>query len=323
MQSEIAAYFANVYSYATYLPGKSIFTDVGQIIDSVTFDLRSSNLGYETNRQTVTKAVLNYAYSSSLSQIENQKPQTAGAFAFIKTFIDEVLYKQTIANTYQTAYVQNTNFTGNVTAAEVSTVRARIDDITDVILNGPQNLQNNILPIGLTANTNSNVDLATKIILANRDFIRAETLAYVNLNWTDISNGTRNFYTVGETTNLIANSCIITFDEKILAVDRPLANSSANFHRASYLQTSTHTFEYVGSGDSLTNALPFNGGVPVQENEVVSVKGGAVYYTSTDHKGNFRIGDELLIDRATGTINGRTFNKSLFAVMTPYILALQ
>ena len=35
------------------------------------------------------------------------------------------------------------------------------------------------------------------------------------------------------------------------------------------------------------------------------------------------IGDELLIDRATGTINGRTFNKSLFAVMTPYILALQ
>ena len=323
MQSEVAAYFANVYSYATYLPNKSIFTDVGQIIDSITFDLRSSNLGYETNRQTVTKAILNYAYSSDLSAIENQRPQTAGAFAFIKTFIDEILYKQTIANTYQTAYVQNTNFTGNVTAAEVATVRARIDDITDIILNGPQNIQNTILPISLTANTNSNVVLATKIILANRDFIRAETLAYVNLNWTDISNGTRNFYTVGETTNLIANTCIITFDEKILAVDRPLANSTANFHRASYLQTSTHTFEYVGSGDSLTNALPSNGGVPIQEYEVVSVNGGAVYYTSTDHKGNFRIGDELLIDRATGTINGRTFNKSLFAVMTPYILALQ
>ena len=323
MQSEVAAYFANVYSYATYLPNKTIFTDVGQIIDSITFDLRSSNLNYVTNRQTVTKAVLNYAYSSDLSTIENQRPQTAGAFTFIKTFIDEVLYKQTIANTYQTAYVQNTSFTGNVTAAEVATVRARIDDITDIILNGPQNIQNSILPISLTANTNSNVTLATKIILANRDFIRAETLAYVNLNWTDISNGTRNFYTVGETTNLIANTCIITFDEKILAVDRPLANSAANFHRASYLQTSTHTFEYVGSGDSLTNALPSNGGVPVQDNEVVSVNGGAVYYTSTDHKGNFRIGDELLIDRATGTINGRTFNKSLFAVMTPYILALQ
>jgi len=323
MQSEVAAYFANVYSYATYLPGKSIFTDVGEIIDSITFDLRSSNVGAITNRQTVTKAILNYAYSSELSTIENQRPQTAGAFTFIKTFIDEILNKTTIANTYQTAYVQNTNFTGNVSASEIAVVRARIDDITDIITNGPQNIQTTIKPISLTANTNSNVVLATKIILANRDFIRAEVLAYVNLNWTDISNGTRNFYTVGETTNLIANSCIITFDEKILAVDRPLANSTGNFHRASYLQTSTHTFEYVGSGNSLTNALPSNGGVPVQDNEVVSVNGGAVYYTSTDHKGNFRIGDELLIDRATGTINGRTFNKSLFAVMTPYILALQ
>lgn len=323
MQSEVAAYYSNVYPYATYLPGKSIFTDVGEIIDSITFDLRSSNVGAITNRQTVTKAVLNYAYSSELSTIENERPQTAGAFTFIKTFIDEILNKTTIANTYQTAYVQNTNFAGNVSASEIAVVRARIDDITDIITNGPQNIQNSIQPISLTANTNSNVVLATKIILANRDFIRAEVLAYVNLNWTDISNGTRNFYTVGDTTNLIANSCIITFDEKILAIDRPLANSTVNFHRASYLQTSTHTFEYVGSGDSLTSALPYNGGRPIQENEVVSVNGGAVYYTSTDHKGNFRIGDELLIDRATGTINGRTFNKSLFAVMTPYILALQ
>ena len=73
----------------------------------------------------------------------------------------------------------------------------------------------------------------------------------------------------------------------------------------------------------MLNALPAAGGTPIQENEVVFVKGGQIFYTSTDHKGDFRIGDDLLISRATGTINGRTFNKSLFAVMTPYILALQ
>jgi hypothetical protein len=73
----------------------------------------------------------------------------------------------------------------------------------------------------------------------------------------------------------------------------------------------------------IPTALPYNGGRPVQDNEVVYSRGGAVYFTSTDHKGDFRIGDELLINRATGTINGRTFNKSLFAVMTPFILALQ
>jgi hypothetical protein len=66
MQSEVAAYFSNVYSYATYLPNKSIFTDVGQIIDSITFDLRSSNVGAITNRQTVTKAIYDYCLKIGL-----------------------------------------------------------------------------------------------------------------------------------------------------------------------------------------------------------------------------------------------------------------
>ena len=325
ISSEVATYFANNYPYATYIPGKTLFSDVGQIIDSITFDILNSNSTVTSNKQTLTRGILNYNYSTDLSTIQNQRPQTAGAFSFIKSFVDEVLFKQAIANTYQTAYVQNTTVTGNVTASEISYVRARIDDIVDIINNGPtwQNVQYNILPISLTANANPNIVAATNILIANRDFIRAEVLAYVDQNWTDISNGTRNFYTVNETTNLVSNVCVVTFDEKILAVDRPFANSVISFHQGSYIQTSTHTFEYVGSGDTLTIALPYNGGKPVQDNEVVSINGGAVYYTSTDHKGDFRIGDELLISRATGTINGRTFNKSLFAVMTPYILALQ
>jgi hypothetical protein len=221
--------------------------------------------------------------------------------------------------------VQNTSITGNVTTSEIEYVRSRVDDIVNIINNGPtyENVQYSIDPISLTASTNPNVVLATRILFANRDFIRAEVLEYVNQNWTDISNGTRNFYTVGESSNVSPNVYVVTFDEKILAVDRPLANSTVSFHQGSYLSTSSHTFEYVGSGTSLTTALPYNGGKPIQENEVLESRGGAVYYTSTDHKGDFRIGNELLISRATGTINGRTFNKSLFAVMTPFILALQ
>ena len=73
----------------------------------------------------------------------------------------------------------------------------------------------------------------------------------------------------------------------------------------------------------LVSALPNAGGQPIQDNEVVATRGGAVFYTSTDHKGDFRIGDDLLFNRATGTITGRTFSRSLFAVLTPYILALE
>ena len=239
--------------------------------------------------------------------------------------IDDVLTLTPLANAYQTGYAQNTNVGSAVTNNEILYVRNRIDDITNIIDNGPtyENVQYNIEPIALSANTNSNIVIATQIILANRDFIRAQVLEYVNRSWKDLSNGTRNFYTIAESTNVTSNTCIVTFDEKILAIDRPLANNRINFYQGSYISGSGHTFEYVGSGNQLLTAFPANGGIPIQENEVIETRGGSVYYTSTDHKGDFRIGNELLINRATGTINGRTFNKSLFAVMTPYILALQ
>jgi hypothetical protein len=86
--------------------------------------------------------------------------------------------------------------------------------------------------------------------------------------------------------------------------------------------------EYVGSGTDIAKCIPARtsslaGDVPRQENEVVMTNGGRVAYTSTDHLGNFRIGDQLVINQNTGTLSGRTFQKSLFAIMTPYILALE
>jgi len=318
--SEVQAYFTATYPSASYLPDKTIGDDTRKIIDALTFDIANGG-----NRQMLTRGILFYDYLTDVSAIENQIPQTSGAFAFIKTIIDEILTLQPIANSYQTVYLQNTNVGVAVSSSEIAYVRNRVDDITRLIDNGPafENAQYNIEPISLTANTEPNIVIATQIILANRDYIRAEVLEYVNQNWMDLSNGTRNFYTVGESTEVTSNTCIVTFDEKILAVDRPLANSRTSFHQGSYLSASGHTFEYVGSGTDLTQALPYNGGIPDQELEVIESRGGAIYYTSTDHKGDFRIGNELLINRATGTINGRTFNKSLFAVMTPYILALQ
>jgi hypothetical protein len=99
--------------------------------------------------------------------------------------------------------------------------------------------------------------------------------------------------------------------------------SRVSFHQGSYISSSGHTFEYVGAGDVLATALPYLGGVPIQENEVTELRGGKVYFTSTDQLGDFRIGTGLVINRVDGTITGRTFNKALFAVMTPYILAIE
>jgi hypothetical protein len=81
--------------------------------------------------------------------------------------------------------------------------------------------------------------------------------------------------------------------------------------------------EYVGSGNDITKCLPQLGGIPVPENQIVQTNGGSVVFTSTDENGNFRIGTGLLINRADGIITGESFNKSLFAILTPYILAIE
>ena len=99
--------------------------------------------------------------------------------------------------------------------------------------------------------------------------------------------------------------------------------SKLRFYQVSRVISSSHCLEYVGSGVDIAKCIPARGGVPDQAREVIMTLGGRVAYTSTDHLGNFRIGPELVINQNTGTLSGRTFQKSLFAIMTPYILALE
>ena len=94
------------------------------------------------------------------------------------------------------------------------------------------------------------------------------------------------------------------------------------FARQSFQIVSSHSFQYIGAGNTIETAYPSRGGVTIQENEVIKNDGGEVTYTSTDQAGNFRIGDGVEINQATGTVTGNIYIKSLFTQVTPFILAL-
>jgi hypothetical protein len=95
-----------------------------------------------------------------------------------------------------------------------------------------------------------------------------------------------------------------------------------NFYQRSYISASGYVFEYVGAGTNY-GALPQYGKAdPIQGRETVQLNSGKVFFTSTDQNGDFRIGPGLVISQATGVISGRTFTQSLFANMTPFILAI-
>ena len=100
------------------------------------------------------------------------------------------------------------------------------------------------------------------------------------------------------------------------------AGTTVYFTRVSLQITSSHSFEWVGSGNDINTAKPALGGVVIPENEVIQDNGGIVVYTSTDQAGNFKIGDGVVINQATGQISGRDFTKALFVTLTPFILAL-
>ena len=128
------------------------------------------------------------------------------------------------------------------------------------------------------------------------------------------------YYTINSSTPLVSGITTVTLDENL--INNVGVGTTAYFAQSSRIVASSHTFEYVGSGNEIINATPKRGGVTNQANEVVTLNGGKVVYTSTDQSGNFRIGDGLQINQNTGTISGRSFTKSLFTEMTPFILAL-
>ena len=109
-----------------------------------------------------------------------------------------------------------------------------------------------------------------------------------------------------------------------LAVDLP-DSDTISFHQRSALSASGHTFEWIGTGTDVRKSFPYRGGVPIQVNEVEqdADRGGLVFVTSTDQKGDFRVGEGFLIQRSTGTIEGDAFDRSLFARVTPFSLALE
>jgi hypothetical protein len=98
---------------------------------------------------------------------------------------------------------------------------------------------------------------------------------------------------------------------------------NVSFKRISRILTSSHSFEFIGTGTDINIATPFKGAVPIKANEIVALDGAQIPFTSTDQKGNFDIGEGFQVNQPTSTIRGRDFSKAIQAEVTPLILALR
>ena len=129
------------------------------------------------------------------------------------------------------------------------------------------------------------------------------------------------YFTIAEATENVSGITTMTFNEFVPY--ELFAGDPFTLQRISRILTSSHSFEYVGSGTSINTSLPFQGALPIKANEIVATKGAQIPFTSTDQKGNFDIGEGIQVDQTTSTVRGRDFSKAIQAEVTPLILALR
>jgi hypothetical protein len=113
--------------------------------------------------------------------------------------------------------------------------------------------------------------------------------------------------TIGGTATVRLTESITNANQKS---NSTVADVTQNF---SNVRLTGHDFLDIGTGDVITSNYPGGPSQPAdQADEVNELNGGRVYFSSTDQKGDFRIGDQFRIEQATGiaTLNADAFDLS-------------
>ena len=187
-------------------------------------------------------------------------------------------------------------------------------------------------PFGIVAEASPNVDAAGRVtsidVIANGSQYRLSDNPQVTIAAPPGIGQTATaelefyplYYTIEQATKPVAGVSTVVLNTNLN--NTVSTGTTVYLNRLSLQITSSHSFEWVGSGTNIDTAKPALGGVVITENEVIKTNGGQVVYTSTDQAGNFRIGDGVVVNQLTGVISGRAFSQSLLNTVTPLIVAI-
>lgn len=174
IQEEVVAYVDTIKTLGfTYDDAKCV-RDVSYMLDCVCFDLL-----YGGNRQTIQAGVYYVGFSAiPASTIPNDISESQSAYNHLKFLIDDIISANRIAITYQQTVLQVIDLPAGLPAS-IASVRSCIDLITTIIDHGP-NIDGIVIePIGLQTDTDTTTMDAFNLLLANKEFLKEEIVAYV------------------------------------------------------------------------------------------------------------------------------------------------
>ena len=239
--------------------------DTSYIIDAAVYDLM-----YGGNLQT--KRAMEAYYNNAV--IVDQEDITEFSYKHLASVISDVSRNIAITPSTGVTLVQIIGpTTGSVNAA--NTLSTLINKIADVIGGAALPAE-----IGHSYEALNPGDLNNKrmLILADLDDIEDEAIFDLNLEFGGVS------------TLSLFPGVVFVYE-----------NTLSSLQNVSTISTAGHSFEYVGAGITY-NALPFFGGTPIKENQIVETNVGKVFWTSSDQIGNFEVGNYFNVNALTGAI---------------------
>lgn len=278
--------------------------DVGYIVDAVATDLL-----YGGNQQSINAGVAYYLYPSVVTTTQLEK--TLEAIQFVGNLVVSLT-------------------TSSIESASIAT---NISTILDIVENGtgslPLIVSNSLAP--------ASESLETYTLLMNeKSGIQSRTIDFVNdaliydflRSWKyvreyilDDPENKFGALSLGAKTKIgqLLDVPINTVRSVVINLEPTLLQEFG-----ALITSTSHDFSYAGSGVNFLG-LPANQRGLGETNfdiRVVETGGGRVYTSFGDETGDFFVGLDFIIRQATGTIEGRTFNKATAARFTPLILAL-
>jgi len=297
IQKETIAYLSSSWSEFEYNE-VSCSRDLGYIIDAVATDLT-----YGGNERAVQAGTF-YYYIPSIATTE-QKPQTTDGIDFSKGLAEKIIKQQQLLFP---AFLNNNGATA--------------------LRNAKKELQGKAI---------SYTNAAFPSFIYNEEKCYRDTGFILDAIVTDIIYGgnERSIRAAESYYNGIYGSAAVVINEQKLETAETnrylrtqfqfVARQAPVEEFGSLIITTGHDFSYAGAGVTYKALPPNQGGdgIPDPDKEITEIGGGRVFFTSGNELGDFRIGGGLVIKQASGTLEGRTFSKSLFSLVTPFSLALQ
>jgi len=260
--------------------------DVKYIVDAVVYDMM-----YRGNKQT-RRAGLSY-YSNAV--ISGQESITELTYRYLGDILREIAQNNVITKSPGNLLSQDTGIPDGSLAAG-QTAELLIDRIADAIeysTTADWSEVNHNYDLG-----NSTYNIERNKVLNNTDDIVDAAIKAINS-------------TYGGTYDITITPGLITIAEDTLG----------QLYNVSTISTSGHAFEYVGAGVTY-NALPFFGGSPIPEQEIIESDQGKVFAGGTvDQIGNFRVGNFFGVNALTGaiTLNANEIDLQGLTSVGPFI----